>query len=34
VAKKEKENILSNAGVIVEYGEPIFEGEYKGTFRT
>jgi len=32
--KKEKENILSNIGIKVEYGEPAFEGEYKGTFRT
>jgi hypothetical protein len=32
--KKEKENILSNVGIKVEYGEPTFEGEYKGTFRT
>jgi len=29
-----QENILSNVGVKVEYGEPAFEGEYKGTFRT
>jgi hypothetical protein len=32
--KKEKENILANIGIRVEYGEPIFEGEYRGTFRT
>ena len=32
--KKEKENILSNVGIRVEYGEPLYEGEYKGTFRT
>jgi len=32
--KKEKENILSNVGIKVEYGEPLYEGEYKGTFRT
>jgi hypothetical protein len=32
--KIEKENVLSNVGIKVEYGEPIFEGEYKGTFRT
>lgn len=32
--KKEKENILSNVGIKVEYGEPLYEGKYKGTFRT
>lgn len=32
--KKEKENILSNVGIKVEHGEPLCEGEYKGTFRT
>ena len=32
--KKEKENILSNVGIKVEYGEPLYEGDYKGTFRT
>jgi len=32
--KKEKENILSNVGIKVEYGEQLFEGEYRGTFRT
>lgn len=32
--KKEKENILSNVGIKTECGEPIFEGEYRGTFRT
>ena len=32
--KKEKENILSNVGIKVEYGEQTFDGEYKGTFRT
>lgn len=32
--KKEKENMLSNIGVKIEYGEPLFEGEYKGTFKT
>ena len=32
--KQEKENILSSVGIKVEYGEPTFEGEYKGTFRT
>jgi hypothetical protein len=31
--KQEKENILSSVGIKVEYGEPAFEGEYKGTFR-
>jgi len=31
---KEKENILSNVGIKVEYGEPLHEGEYRGTFRT
>lgn len=32
--KKEKENVLSNVGIEVEYGEPLCEGEYRGTFRT
>jgi hypothetical protein len=32
--KKEKENILSNVGIKVEYGEPLHKGEYKGTFKT
>ncbi|MCJ7634920.1 hypothetical protein MUP77_21340, partial [Candidatus Bathyarchaeota archaeon] len=32
--KKEKENILSNVGIKVEYSEPVLEGEYRGTFRT
>jgi hypothetical protein len=32
--KKERENILSNVGIEVEYGEPLYEGEYKGTFKT
>jgi transcriptional antiterminator len=32
--KKEKENILSNVGIQVEYGEPVVEGEYRGTFKT
>jgi hypothetical protein len=32
--KKEKENILSNVGIKVECGEPVFEGEYRGAFRT
>jgi len=31
---KERENNLSNVGIKVEYGESLFEGEYKGTFRT
>ena len=30
----ERENILKAVGVKVEYGEPLYEGEYKGTFRT
>lgn len=32
--KKEKENILSNVGIKVEYGQQLYEGEYKGTFKT
>jgi hypothetical protein len=32
--KKEKENIISNVGIKVEYGEPTYEGEYRGAFRT
>lgn len=32
--KKEKENILSSVGVKAEYGEPLYEGEFKGTFKT
>jgi len=32
--KREKENILKAVGVKVEYGEPLYEGEYRGTFRT
>jgi len=32
--KKERENILANVGIKAEYGEPVFEGECKGTFRT
>jgi hypothetical protein len=32
--KKEKENIFLNAGIKVEPGEPLYEGEYKGTFKT
>jgi hypothetical protein len=32
--KKEKENTLSNVGIKVEYGEPLYEGEYKVTFKT
>jgi hypothetical protein len=31
---QERENILSNVGIRVEYEEPLFEGEYKGTFKT
>lgn len=25
---------MSNVGIKLEYGEPAFKGEYKGTFRT
>jgi predicted DNA-binding protein YlxM (UPF0122 family) len=32
--KKEKENMLANVGIKLEYGEPLHEGEYRGTFRT
>ena len=32
--KKEKENILANLGIYVEYGETRYEGEYKGTYKT
>lgn len=32
--KREKEDILKAVGVKVEYGEPLYEGEYRGTFRT
>lgn len=32
--KREKENILKAVGVKVEYGEPLYEGEFRGTFRT
>ena len=32
--KRERENILRAVGVKVEYGEPLVEGEYKGTYRT
>lgn len=32
--KREKEDILKAVGVNVEYGEPLHEGEYRGTFRT
>jgi hypothetical protein len=31
---RKKKNIPSNVGVKVDYGEPTFEGEYAGTFRT
>jgi hypothetical protein len=29
-----RKNILKTVGVKVEYGEPVHEGEYRGTFRT
>ena len=29
-----KENILFSVGIKVEYEEPLYEGEYKGMFRT
>jgi len=32
--KREKENILKAVGIKVEYGDPLHEGEYRGTFRT
>lgn len=32
--KREKENILKSVGINVEYGESLYEGEYRGTFRT
>jgi len=32
--KREKENILKAVGIEVEYGESLYEGEYRGTFRT
>jgi hypothetical protein len=32
--KEEKGNILKVVGVKVEYGEPLCEGDYRGTFRT
>ncbi|MCK4439689.1 hypothetical protein KAU85_01770 [Candidatus Bathyarchaeota archaeon] len=32
--KREKEHILKSVGIKVEYGEPLHEGEYRGTFRT
>lgn len=32
--KREKEDILKTVGVSVEYGEPLYEGECRGTFRT
>jgi hypothetical protein len=31
--KKEKENILSNIGIKVEYGEPTFEGGTQRYFQ-
>lgn len=32
--KREKENILANVGIKVEYGEAIKTGEYRGKFKT
>jgi hypothetical protein len=32
--KREKENILHELDIHIEYGEPLKEGENKGTFRT
>lgn len=32
--KRERENILAAVGVKVEYGEPLEEAQYKGTFMT
>lgn len=32
--KREKEDILKAVGIKAEYGEPLFEGECRGTFRT
>jgi hypothetical protein len=32
--KEEREGILANVGVKVEYGEAVEEGEQKGTFKT
>jgi len=32
--KKEKENILSNVGIKVEYDELLYKGEYRGTSTT
>jgi hypothetical protein len=32
--KEEREDILANVGVKVEYGEAVEEGELKGTFKT
>lgn len=32
--KKEKENIVANVGLKVEYGEILQEAEYRGTFKT
>ena len=29
-----RKDILKAVGVKVEYGEPVHEGEYRGTFRT
>lgn len=32
--KKEREDIMRNVGVHVEYGEELKEGEYRGSFKT
>jgi len=32
--KRERENILTAVGIKVEYGEPLEEAKYKGTFKT
>lgn len=32
--KEEREDIMKAVGVDVEYGEPVKEGEYRGTFQT
>lgn len=32
--KKEKENVVSNVGLKIEYGEVLEEAEYRGTFKT
>lgn len=32
--KEEKEDILTNVGIKVEYGEPLEQGEARGTFKT